>query len=206
MSSYDRLSSFYDLLTVSERPYRRQALELLNVKANETLLEIGCGTGHSLLQAATAMGSEGRLIGLDLSAGMLKQAHGNLKESQSTAVSFIRGDGLQLPLAANCCDALFLSFTLELFDIQDQHRLLGESRRVLKENGRLALIALSAHEQTAASSLYWSLHELFPDVVDCRPISAAPLLAAAGFSIIHQENQRMFGLPLTILLVTTNNG
>ena len=204
MTIYDRISSFYDWLTISERPYRRQAMELLDIQPDEVLLEIGCGTGQTLRELAPGMGDNGRLIGIDLSPGMIKQAQSNLQEDQAT-VSFLQGDGLKLPLTTNCCDALFMSFTLELFDIQDQHRLLGEARRVLKEDGRLALVTLSAHEQTGASSIYWSLHELFPEIVDCRPLSAAPLLAAAGFSITQQLNQRMFGLPLTILLATATN-
>jgi demethylmenaquinone methyltransferase/2-methoxy-6-polyprenyl-1,4-benzoquinol methylase len=165
------------------------------------LLEIGCGTGQTLRELAGMMGKGGRLIGLDLSPGMINQAQSSLQENQAI-VSFLQSDGLKLPLTTNCCDALFMSFTLELFDIQDQHRLLGEARRVLKENGRLALVTLSAHEQTGASSIYWSLHEMFPKIVDCRPLSAAPLLAAAGFSTTHQENHSMFGLPLSIFLTT----
>ena len=197
MPIYDQISPIYDWMTASERQYSRQALALLDVQPDETLLEIGCGTGQALMQQALQMGSEGRLIGLDLSAGMLRQAQGNLA---GKAVSLLRGSGLQLPLAADCCDALFLSFTLELFDLEEQHQLLGEARRVLGEDGRLALVTLSAHEQTMPSSIYWSLHETFPGVVDCRPLAAAPLLTAAGFSITQQDNRLMFGLPLAILL------
>lgn len=197
MPIYDRISPIYDWMTVSERQYSRQALALLDVQPDETLLEIGCGTGQALKQQAPQMGSEGRLIGLDLSAGMLRQAQGNLND---TAVSLLRGSGLKLPLAANCCDAIFLSFTLELFDLEEQHQLLAEIRRVLGENGRLALVTLSTHEQTTPSSIYWSLHEAFPGVVDCRPVAVPPLLAAAGFSITQQDNRLMFGLPLSILL------
>jgi hypothetical protein len=69
----------------------------------------------------------------------------------------------------------------------------------LKENGRLVLVTLSAHKQTLASDIYWSLHELFPAAIDCRPIHAAPLLAAAGFTLRQQAYGSMFGLPLAVM-------
>lgn len=200
MSIYDRLGPYYDLLTASERPYRRLAADLLELQAGETLLEIGCGTGQSLLELAQHADGAARLVGLDLSRSMLVAAQHNLRQAEETAVALLRGNGLALPLSTGCCDAAFLSFTLELFDLHEQHRLLGELRRVLKEDGRLALVTLSTHVETPVSSLYWSLHELFPGVVDCRPIDAPALLAAAGFSITRLEQRSLFGLPLAILL------
>ena len=199
MSLYDRLSPIYDLLTLSEVPFRREALFMLDLKAGETLLEIGCGTGQTLLEAAPLLGGNGLPIGLDLSAGMLAQARRKIAADPGFDLALLRGSGLCLPLAAGCCDALFLSFTLELFGLHDQHRLLAEARRVLKENGRLALVTLSSHEQTWESDIYWSLHELFPAAVDCRPIDPAPLLSAAGFTVYRQEHHSMFGLPLVVL-------
>ena len=78
MTIYDRISSFYEWLTISERPYRRQALDLLDIQPHETLLEIGCGTGQTLRELAPGMGDNGRLIGIDLSPGMIKQAQSTL--------------------------------------------------------------------------------------------------------------------------------
>jgi ubiquinone/menaquinone biosynthesis C-methylase UbiE len=199
MSTYDQLSPYYDLLTVSERPYRRQALDMLDLAAGETMLEIGCGTGQTLLEAAPPAGQSGLLIGLDLSAGMLAQAGQKIAANQVPALSLVRGSGLRLPLAANSCDAVFMGFTLELLGLADQHRLLAETRRVLKNNGRLALVTLSAHKQTVASGIYWSLHELFPATLDCRPINPAPLLAAAGFTVWQLAYASMFGLPIAVL-------
>ena len=205
MSLYDRISPIYDLLSRSESRYRREALNMLDLKAGETLLEIGCGTGQTLLEAAPLLGENGLSLGLDQSAGMLVQARRKISASPGLGLALLRGSGLRLPLAARCCDALFMSFTLELFGLHEQHRLLAEARRVLKENGRLALVTLSAHEQTPVSDIYWSLHEIFPSAVDCRPINPAPLLAAAGFTVLRQEGHAMFGLPLAVLVASVGS-
>lgn len=203
-SLYDRLSPFYDWLTLSERPLRREALHLLAIRPGETTVEIGCGTAQSVCELAETAGDDGQAIGLDLSAGMLHEAQRNAAKCASTAVSLLRGDGLALPLCADSSDAVLLSFTLELFDLPEQHQLLGEVRRVLRRDGRLALITLSTHAKTAVSAAYWSLHELFPEIVDCRPIAAAPLLTAARFQVIQEERRSLFGLPVTIILAAVD--
>jgi demethylmenaquinone methyltransferase/2-methoxy-6-polyprenyl-1,4-benzoquinol methylase len=195
-ANYDRLSPWYDWLTAVERPYRALALDLLAVRPGETVLEIGCGTGQALAELARAAGSGGLAVGLDLSGGMLAQARKRFAPEE-TAVSLLRGNALTLPLSSASCDAVFLSFTLELLDLDQQHRLLAEVRRVLQENGRLALLSLSNHVLTPVSRLYWSLHELVPAVIDCRPLLVAPLLAAAGFTVTREEQHTLFGLPLT---------
>jgi ubiquinone/menaquinone biosynthesis C-methylase UbiE len=204
-ANYDRLSPWYDRLTAVERPYRARALRMLAAQPGENVLEIGCGTGQALAELAQAAGSEGRAIGLDLSSGMLAQAQRRFTGAPA-AVSLLHGNALALPLCAGSCDAVFLSFTLELLDLERQHQLLREVRRVLRENGRLALLSLSNHVLTPVSRLYWSLHELAPAVIDCRPLLVAPLLAAAGFTITRQEQDTLFGLPLVAVSCRPSGG
>jgi len=200
VSIYDRISFIYDWLTISEQPYRELALELLDLQPGESILEIGCGTGQTLLSLAAAAGDQGRVVGLDLSPGMLQQSRTKLGRDRGDTISLLRGSGLHLPLEANSFDALFMSFTLELFSLEEQHNVLGEARRVLKENGRIGLVTLATFSQSFSLSLYQSLHEFFPAVIDCRPIDPAPLLSAAGFIVSRQEDRSMFGLPLSIIV------
>lgn len=203
-SNYDRLSLFYDWLAASERPYRERLGGLLELQAGETVLDIGCGTAQGAPRLADANGGKAHVLGLDLSPGMLARARKNIGARGETAVSLLRAQALALPLAGGSCEAAILSFTLELFTLDHQKKLLAEIRRVLRPGGRLALLALSTHCRTAASEIYWSLHELAPSVFDCRPIAAAPLLSAAGFTLRRQEEESLWGLPLAILLAAAN--
>ena len=114
--SYNKLSRWYDLLAGgSEDKYRRMGLDLLNAKPGETILEIGCGTGSSLVDLAHAVGQDGTILGMDISNGMLAQAAAKIKLVVAETIHLLAADGLHPPLPAACLDAIFMSFTLELF-------------------------------------------------------------------------------------------
>ena len=76
-SYYSRLSSIYDFLAASEKKFIKQGLDLLDPKDGEMILEIGSGTGYAQLHLVKMVG-RGKVIGLDLSAGMCLVAQQNL--------------------------------------------------------------------------------------------------------------------------------
>ena len=72
---YNKISRVYDLLSErSEAPMRKAGLALLSARVGESILEIGFGTGHSLVSLAKAVGPKGKVFGLDLSDKMMKLA------------------------------------------------------------------------------------------------------------------------------------
>lgn len=200
-SSYNRMSGWYDLIAgSSERKFREKGLELLNDVAGETVLEAGCGTGHSLLTLAHQVGLEGRVYGLDLSEGMLGQARSRLFRSGSNNQVMLQcGDAAHLPFPANSFDALFMSFTLELFDTPEIPLVLAECRRVLKIGGRMGLVSL-VKKNGFMVDLYEWLHLQFPVLVDCRPIFARDIIVEAGFQIVEAKDLVMWGLPVDVIL------
>jgi ubiquinone/menaquinone biosynthesis C-methylase UbiE len=79
--SYTRLSKWYDRLGGSEAPHIAEGLRLLDVQPGECVLEVGFGTGRSLIALAHAVGSTGRVIGIDLSPGMIAVAREQVRKS-----------------------------------------------------------------------------------------------------------------------------
>ena len=62
---YNKISRGYDMLSErSEGPRRKAGLELLKIRAGETVLEIGFGTGHRLVAIAKAVRPKGKVFGL----------------------------------------------------------------------------------------------------------------------------------------------
>jgi demethylmenaquinone methyltransferase/2-methoxy-6-polyprenyl-1,4-benzoquinol methylase len=183
---YNKISRVYDLLSErSEAPMRKAGLELLCVRAGESVLEIGFGTGHSLVALAKAVGPKSTVFGLDLSDKMLSLAKANLSKSKLLQRARLHcGDAVQLPYADNSLDAIFMSFTLELFDTPEIPKVLHECKRVLRPGGRIVVVGMSkdSKHDPLIGAFEWT-HEHFPNFLDCRPIFVREALEKAGFTI-----------------------
>src|SRR5512146_1079126 len=133
-ANYNRLSRWYDLISGSgEAGLRKLGLASLSLQPGENVLEIGCGTGQALPLLAQSAGDHGAAAGIDLSEGMLRVARVRLdKMKPRCRVSLAQGDASCLPYRSGAFDAVFMSFTLELFSTQDILSVLSECRRVLK--------------------------------------------------------------------------
>jgi demethylmenaquinone methyltransferase/2-methoxy-6-polyprenyl-1,4-benzoquinol methylase len=203
-ASYNRLSRWYDLIAGStEKKYRDWGLEKLSARPGERILEIGFGTGHCLVALAKAVGPTGRVIGLDISDGMLAIARARLqKEGLNDRTDLHLGDAAKLDfIEANSLDGVFMSFTLELFDNPEIPLVLQECHRVLKPGGRLAVVSMTKTDPPGlAVRIYEWFHEHMPDYADCRPILARQALEQSGFMIQNISVSSMWGLPVEIIL------
>ncbi|MFX1319317.1 MAG: class I SAM-dependent methyltransferase [Promethearchaeota archaeon] len=195
--AYNRYALFYDFMGGQfERPYAMKGLQMLNVQPGESAIEIGFGTGHGILQLAKAVGENGHVSGIDISDRMCAITRLRIhQENLLDRVSLHCGDALKLPFEAATFDALFMSFTLELFDTEDIPLVLRECYRVLKPRGHICIVSLLKSKQCSRiERLYEWIHERFPQWVDCRPIQAGQELIQAGFELQQEQVQSMFGL------------
>jgi len=203
---YDRISRAYDFISdASEHEAREAGERMLALAAGEQVLEIGFGTGNSILHLAAAVGSEGRVSGIDVSEGMLGVARKKVAERDlSERVHLQLGDGRHLPYEAGEFDAVFLSFTLELFPESEIPAVLAEVRRVLRDGGRLALVAMAhvtdeQHPSLLERAYVW-MHRHFPHIVDCRPIDVESSLSASGFAMSEHRTVEMWTMPVSVAL------
>lgn len=201
-ASYDRISKWYDWLARSERKYGYAGVQKLSPRRGEVVLEIGFGTGHSVLAMAHMVGPSGRVYGIDISEGMFNITQSRIREAGLSDIVELRcGDAASLPFEASFLDAILMSFTLELFDTPEIPVVLSECRRVLREGGRICVIALSKGQQPGvAVRVYEWVHTKFPAYVDCRPILLRRAMEEARFQILDVTGRSMFGLPVQIVL------
>jgi ubiquinone/menaquinone biosynthesis C-methylase UbiE len=201
--AYDRLSRWYDLLTLGqENKLRAAALDLLALQPGEQVLEVGYGTGSALVPIGAAVGDRGRVWGVDLSPGMARVARRRLLSTRRTSTIVTAcGDALRLPLRAASMDALFLSFTLELLEGAEIALALAECRRVLRRDGRMGLVCLSSEAGSSwANSLYGWAHGRWPAVLDCRPIRPDDWLQASAFEVAARGRMSLWGLGVEALV------
>ena len=200
---YDRISVVYDWIAgIFERKPAEKALSYLKIVSGEMVLEIGFGTGHCLKQIALSVGNTGRAYGIDISDGMLRVTRKKLANAGLIdRVELYEGDASTLPFINETFDAVFMSFTLELFDTPEIPLLLNEVRRVLKAGGRLGIVSLSKAKGTSiALRMYEWIHRKWPKYVDCRPIYLERFLSKAGYTIQSKEMDDLLILPVEIVV------
>jgi demethylmenaquinone methyltransferase/2-methoxy-6-polyprenyl-1,4-benzoquinol methylase len=203
---YNTISKYYDALaSSSEKKYIDAGLDMLAVQKGERVLEIGFGTGHALVQIAQRTGKSGCVYGVDIAEGMVQISRGRIRDhGLSNRVSLVINDASDLPFSSRSMDAIFISFTLELFHTMDIHHVLAECQRTLKSQGRICIVSLAKDEPlNIFGRLYEWLHERFPKVLDCRPIPVQALLHQADFSIQEHKKETMWGLPVSMILGIT---
>jgi len=197
------MSRWYDLLTgLAEKKYKEMGLSKLNVKAGENVLEIGFGTGQCIKSLGQSAGDSGKVYGIDLSEGMINVAQAKIsKAGLSGSVELMCGDAAKLPFEDNFFNAIYMSFTLELFDTPEIPLVLKECQRVLRSDGRLSIVAMSKKEKSGlVIKLYEWTHDKFTKYVDCRPIYVQKAVEDAGFQTESVTEMSMFRLPVDTVL------
>jgi len=207
--SYDLLSRWYDFLSgTGEFKLGIEILELMELPAGGTILEVGFGTGRILLELADRIGENGRVYGVDLSYGMCRLARRRLGEAGvMDRTLLIAGDGYQLPIAPGSADGIFMGFTLELFDTPELLPVLQGCQRILKPGGQMGIVTMLASKRPGfAERLYIKAHASWPRLVDCRPIDPLSLLVNSGFSCKKMIFNKLWGLPVAQLLLVKKRG
>ncbi len=113
--------------------------DLVDLERGGRYLDLGCSTGLYTRNLARALDDRGKVIGIDISPSMLKEA-ARRSRKVGAAPSLARADAHNLPFAdASLCGAV-CGGTLN--ELGDPARALRETRRVLEPGGRLAIMGI----------------------------------------------------------------
>jgi demethylmenaquinone methyltransferase/2-methoxy-6-polyprenyl-1,4-benzoquinol methylase len=140
---YDRLEKILGLGTGSW--YRRQALLRAGLKPGMQVVDVGMGTGLVSREILKITGEPQRLVGVDPSAGMMKQAH------FAQPVECRVGRAEDIPVPSNSADFVVMGYALR--HIADFAAAAAEFRRVLKPGGRLLVLEITRAEGRIANLL-----------------------------------------------------
>ena len=110
---------------------------LAELRAGETVLDLGSGGGIDVLLSAKRVGPSGKAYGLDMTDEMLTLARENQREAGVENVEFLKGEIEQIPLPDASVDVIISNCVINLS--ADKDRVLAGAYRVLRPGGRLAV-------------------------------------------------------------------
>lgn len=110
---------------------------LIDLRAGETVLDLGSGGGIDVLLSAKRVGPTGFAYGLDMTEEMLALAAANKAKAGATNVAFLKGHIEDIPLPAASVDVVISNCVINLAG--DKSLVLRDAFRVLKADGRFAV-------------------------------------------------------------------
>ena len=165
---------------------------LIELKAGETVLDLGSGGGIDVLLSAKRVGPTGKAFGLDMTDDMLALARENQRQAGVENVEFLKGEIEKIPLPNCSVDVVISNCVINLS--ADKDRVVREAFRVLKPGGRFAVsdvvVRGEVDERVRQSMLLW---------VGCvagalEEKEYASKLAQAGFAAISMEPTREYSI------------
>ena len=174
---YTRWARLYDLLAVHTPgigSLRRAAVDRLDLQPGETVVEMGCGTGANLPLLRDRVGSEGRVLGVDVSPGVLRVAADRIDRAGWQNVGVLRGDATRPPLGDGEVDAVFASLVAGM--LAEPAAVVDDWAALVGSGGRLGLFDLARSSNRRARQLN-GLFRLFVTTANPRSVrqSTAPL-------------------------------
>lgn len=132
---YNIWAHFYDVFWPSIVHRRTtRAIQRMGIRPGERVLDIGVGTGLAL----PSYPRHAKVVGIDLSEGMLKRALRRIAEEDMSQVSLALGNALELPFADDRFDHVLLSHVVTV--VSDPVKLIEETRRVTRPGGQIVII------------------------------------------------------------------
>ena len=143
---FDRISRRYDLLNHLlslglDFYWRRRAVDKLDQKPNQRILDLACGTGDLALLAAKRLRNDCRVIAIDKSPQMLQLAADKIVRRHVGSISLALGDGMILPIKDASLDAVMIAFGIR--NMPDTSVCLREIHRLLNLGGKAVVLEFS---------------------------------------------------------------
>ncbi|MBI3859106.1 MAG: methyltransferase domain-containing protein [Thaumarchaeota archaeon] len=107
------------------------------IKAGDTVLDIGSGSGTDVLFSSLRTGPKGKVFGLDITDAMIEKARANIEKMGAKNVKILKGDATEIPLDDASVDVVTSNGVLNL--VPDKAKAFREIYRVLRPGGKIQI-------------------------------------------------------------------
>ncbi|MCB0737211.1 MAG: bifunctional demethylmenaquinone methyltransferase/2-methoxy-6-polyprenyl-1,4-benzoquinol methylase UbiE [Bacteroidetes bacterium] len=154
---FDNISGNYDLLNRLlsagiDVSWRKKALKLVQNRKPEQILDVATGTGDFAIEAYNTL-KPNKMVGIDISNGMLEVGREKLKKRGMNDVEFIQADSADLPFEDNTFDLAMAAFGVRNFE--NLRNGLKGMVKTLKPGGEILVLEFSKPRKFPFKQLYF---------------------------------------------------
>lgn len=198
---YDLQSYFYDRTfgALVAKRIKKAVSEHLNINPGDVVLDLGIGTGAAL----EFYPNRGKVIGVDLSPGMLRECVKRIQSSNISNATVFRGNALDLPFEDSSFDHIFISHVISV--VSDPVKLLREAQRVAKPGARIVIVN---HFRSANPVIGWFevvLSPLFSKIGWRSDLALQDLIRATGIEVDYRFKLESIDLWETVVIRNTKS-
>ncbi len=135
--AYNHSVQLFNLIGWRVNFYRTKAIDALHLKKGDTVVDLCCGTGLNFPHLYHAVGTEGKIIGVDLSDDMLKVAEKQVKEKGWKNFALVQGDAAKYKFPSKI-NGIVTSYAITL--IPEYDAIIGRGSNSLVKGGRFVIL------------------------------------------------------------------
>jgi len=141
---YNITSRLYPVPGYPQQAQRRRAVRALGLREGDTVVDVACGTGQNFPLLAQAIGSEGRIVGVDLTDAMLAQAQQRVEDNGWRNVSLAQTDAAAFEFPTEV-DAILSTYALS--HLPEPGAVIAHGAAALRPGGRWVVLDLKVPER-----------------------------------------------------------
>jgi arsenite methyltransferase len=154
-NSFDATGAEYGTKGDFHWQFAKRLVDHTPLQPGQALLDVATGTAPAAIMAAQRVGRAGRVVGVDISAGILTLAKQNIRAASISNIDLVAGDAEYLPLAEYSVDGIVCSSAIVWFP--DIPRALSEWYRVLRPQGYISFSCFGGPARQTINELVQAL-------------------------------------------------
>ncbi len=188
IKSYNRWAPGYDIVFAGiVQNGRREAIQRMNCRSGETVLEVGVGTGLSLPYYPR----ETRVVGIDLTPSMLNKARARVVKEGLENVTLEVMDAQEMSFPDAVFDKVVAMYVASV--VPDPERMVTEMKRVCKPDGDLFIVNHFSNANPIIRGLE-SLLSPLSKFIGFRPdLSLDAFVKQTGLNVVETASVNLFG-------------